>query len=100
LKLFGAATVGVIDFQESTLLEVIERPAPGLRFSYVSSATSPSRRPGAPKRNRNAFKHSRYSAEAMSGRREVAALIRDARSGPRYRGGEVRQRKADPCEAA
>jgi len=32
--------------------------------------------PGAPKGNRNAFKHGRYIAEAVARRREVAALIR------------------------
>ena len=31
--------------------------------------------PGAPRGNRNAFKHSRYTAEAIASRREVAALI-------------------------
>jgi uncharacterized protein YjcR len=34
---------------------------------------------GAPKGNRNAFKHGRYSAEAIAQRREVAALIRACR---------------------
>ena len=32
--------------------------------------------PGAPKGNRNAFKHGRYTAEAIAHRREIAALIR------------------------
>lgn len=32
--------------------------------------------PGAPKGNRNALKHGRYTAEAMASRRQVAALIR------------------------
>jgi hypothetical protein len=32
--------------------------------------------PGAPKGNRNAFKHGRYTGEAVASRREVAALIR------------------------
>jgi hypothetical protein len=32
--------------------------------------------PGAPKGNRNALKHGRYTAEAVASRREVAALIR------------------------
>jgi hypothetical protein len=36
--------------------------------------------PGAPKGNRNAFKHGRYTAEAIAGRREVAALIRAMRA--------------------
>jgi hypothetical protein len=32
--------------------------------------------PGAPKGNRNAFKHGRYTAEAIRQRREVADLLR------------------------
>jgi hypothetical protein len=36
--------------------------------------------PGAPKGNRNAFKHGRYSADAIAIRREVAALIRAMRA--------------------
>jgi hypothetical protein len=36
--------------------------------------------PGAPKGNRNALKHGRYSAEAVTSRREVAALIRAMRA--------------------
>ena len=32
--------------------------------------------PGAPKGNRNALKHGRYTAEAVSHRRELATLIR------------------------
>ena len=35
--------------------------------------------PGAPKGNKNAFKHGRYPAEAIARRREVAELIRTAR---------------------
>jgi hypothetical protein len=33
-----------------------------------------------PKGNRNAFRQSRYAAEAIAGRREVAALIRAMRA--------------------
>ena len=36
--------------------------------------------PGATKGNRNALKHSLYTAEAVTGRREIAALIRAMRS--------------------
>jgi hypothetical protein len=36
--------------------------------------------PGAPKGNKNAYKHGRYTAEAIARRREVFALIRAARS--------------------
>ena len=36
--------------------------------------------PGAPKGNRNAFKHGRYTAEAISSRCEIAALIRAMRA--------------------
>ena len=35
--------------------------------------------PGAPKGNKNAFKHGRYTAEAIARRKEVAELIRTAR---------------------
>jgi uncharacterized protein YjcR len=35
--------------------------------------------PGAPKGNRNALKHGRYSAEAIGRRREVAALVQAMR---------------------
>ena len=35
--------------------------------------------PGAPKGNRNAFKHGRYSAETIARRREVAALVQAMR---------------------
>jgi uncharacterized protein YjcR len=36
--------------------------------------------PGAPKGNKNALKHGRYTAEAVASRREVAALIRAMRA--------------------
>jgi hypothetical protein len=36
--------------------------------------------PGPPKGNRNAFKHGRYTAEAMAGRREIRELIRAMRA--------------------
>ena len=36
--------------------------------------------PGAPKGNRNAFKHGRYTADALVRRREVAALLRTMRA--------------------
>jgi hypothetical protein len=36
--------------------------------------------PGAPKGNRNAFRHGRYSAKAIADRREVAALLRAMRA--------------------
>jgi len=35
--------------------------------------------PGAPKGNRNAFKHGHYSAEAIAERRQIMALIRQCR---------------------
>jgi len=35
---------------------------------------------GAPKSNSHAFKHGRYTAEAIANRREVAALIRAVRN--------------------
>jgi len=36
--------------------------------------------PGAPKGNQRAYKHGRYSAEAIARRRELSALIRAARA--------------------
>ena len=36
--------------------------------------------PGAPKGNRNAYKHGLYTAEAIECRREISALLRTARS--------------------
>jgi hypothetical protein len=36
--------------------------------------------PGAPKGNKNAFKHGHYAAEAIATRREIAKLLRDARA--------------------
>src|SRR3979411_2437203 len=36
--------------------------------------------PGAPKGNQHAYKHGRYSAEAIARRREISALIRVARA--------------------
>jgi uncharacterized protein YjcR len=32
--------------------------------------------PGAPKGNKNAFKHGRYTAEAIARRREISGLLR------------------------
>jgi hypothetical protein len=32
--------------------------------------------PGAPKSNKNAFKHGRYTADAIERRRETSALVR------------------------
>jgi hypothetical protein len=32
--------------------------------------------PGAPKGNQNAYKHGRYTAEAIANRRGIAALVR------------------------
>jgi hypothetical protein len=82
-----------------SISEVIERPAPGRRL--IMPVLGHKLIQGAPKGNRNAFKHSRYSAEANARRaRGRGAHSRYARSGLRYRGGELRQRKADPCEAA
>jgi hypothetical protein len=36
--------------------------------------------PGAPRGNQNAFKHGRYSAEAIANRREIAALLREMKA--------------------
>ena len=35
---------------------------------------------GAPKGNQNAFKHGRYTAEAVAGRRETALLLRELKA--------------------
>ncbi|MEZ0282933.1 HGGxSTG domain-containing protein [Methyloceanibacter sp.] len=35
--------------------------------------------PGAPKGNKNAFKHGRYTAEAAARRRDIALLLRSTR---------------------
>ncbi len=42
--------------------------------------------PGAPKGNKNAFKHGRYTAEAIANRREIATLLRTARTLSRFYG--------------
>jgi uncharacterized protein YjcR len=36
--------------------------------------------PGAPKGNKNAFKHGRYAVETIATRREIAALLRTMRT--------------------
>jgi hypothetical protein len=36
--------------------------------------------PGAPKGNKNAFKHGNYSAKGIAERRQVSALIRSLRA--------------------
>ena len=36
--------------------------------------------PGAPKGNKNAFRHGRYSAEGIANRREIAALLRSMKT--------------------
>jgi hypothetical protein len=41
--------------------------------------------PGAPKGNKNAFKHSLYTAEAIAQRRKVSELMRAARAFARNR---------------
>jgi hypothetical protein len=57
-------------------------------------------RAGAPKGNRNAFKHGRYSAEAIASRREVAAPIQPCALWPAVPRRRAQARKADQCEAA
>ncbi len=42
--------------------------------------------PGAPKGNKNAFKHGRYSADAIASQREIAALVRAMNASPGPRG--------------
>ena len=36
--------------------------------------------PGAPKSNKNAFKHGRYTAEEIENRREIAVLLQTMRA--------------------
>jgi hypothetical protein len=36
--------------------------------------------PGAPKGNKNNFRHGRYSAEAIAGRRKIRELVRAMRA--------------------
>jgi hypothetical protein len=36
--------------------------------------------PGAPRGNKNAFKHGRYTIEATANRREIAALLRNMKA--------------------
>jgi uncharacterized protein YjcR len=38
------------------------------------------RSPGAPKGNKNAFKHGRYTAEQIANRREITALLQTMRA--------------------
>jgi hypothetical protein len=45
--------------------------------------------PGAPKGNSHAFKHGRFTAEAIAERREFAALVREMK-GPRALFGQAR----------
>jgi len=35
---------------------------------------------GAPKGNRNAFKHGRYSAKSIASRREISTLLREMKA--------------------
>ncbi|WP_282522646.1 HGGxSTG domain-containing protein [Bradyrhizobium sp. Arg816] len=51
--------------------------APGMPNGRCRMHGGPS--PGAPKGNKNAFKHGYYSTRAMLQRREIAALIREMR---------------------
>jgi hypothetical protein len=53
--------------------------------------------PGAPKGNQNAFKHGRYTAEAIASRREIARLLRamNALGGPMREGGPAAPMKAE-----
>jgi hypothetical protein len=44
--------------------------------------------PGAPKGNKNAFKHGRYTAEAIANRREIMALLQTMRALMRATGKE------------
>ncbi|WP_368507899.1 HGGxSTG domain-containing protein [Bradyrhizobium lupini] len=52
--------------------------SPGMANGRCRMHGGPS--PGAPKGNRNNFKHGYYSAEAVARRREISAMLRTARS--------------------
>ena len=52
--------------------------SPAMRNGRCRMHGGPS--PGAPKGNRNAYKHGRYTAEAIARRRELAALLRVMRA--------------------
>jgi len=56
----------------------VEMPSPNPVQSTVPRASYAERPlpPGAPKGNKNAFKHGRYTAEAVADRREIATLLR------------------------
>jgi len=45
--------------------------------------------PGAPKGNKNAVRHGRYSADAIEHRREIAALLRAMKALARSSAGEA-----------
>ena len=69
-----------IEFRTKTLegLKAVGRPKTAVQ-PVVIIRMHGGLSPGAPKGNKNAFKHGRYSAEAIARRRVISGLIRAAR---------------------
>jgi len=55
-----------------------ECQSPAMRNGRYRMHGGPS--PGAPKGNRNAYKHGRYTAEAIARRRETSSLLRSLKA--------------------
>jgi hypothetical protein len=86
----------------------VEMPSPDPERSTVSGAsdaeqpvlTARGMSPGAPKGNQNAFKHGRYTAEAIASRREIARLLRAMNdlTRPMREGASATPMKAELCD--
>jgi putative ABC transport system substrate-binding protein len=77
VKPFDAAVHNADEMERVIAEGVQERP----RALVPSDGLEQGRQsPGAPKGNKNAFKHGHYTAEAIATRREIAKLLRDARA--------------------
>ena len=98
----GQAVVGMVETSDAGSQPKSEGPAHAKQITHASqparartrsgsrcqSPAMPNGRcrmhggksPGAPKGNKNAFKHGRYTAEAMACRREIASLLRTMRA--------------------
>jgi len=75
-----SAVVDVDVFDSYFLLAFAAMPIQRLKQCRVSSRKLRCRMhggpsPGAPKGNRNAFKHGRYTAEAIGNRRKLSAML-------------------------
>src|SRR6266511_2069091 len=96
----GQAVVGVVETpglskseEQQNARQIAHAPQPAMRArtrkgSRCRSPAMPNGRcrmhggksPGAPKGNKNAFKHGRYTAEAMLRRRGLASLLRPVKA--------------------